>query len=401
MPLPNNINDREYQKFILDQNGNVSVRMQDSYKPYLDSSNSTTTALGAAGTYNAGASDGWVDVSGYISVVTACLADQNGTLYMEFSDTGSGSADSSLTYAVTANINEVHKLTITRQYYRTRYLNGSVAQSSFEITTIIGDFGTLTAPLNLSLGQDADAMAVRTIEGEQDIAEGKRSGYSIVNKFGSNASVTGLADVWDGTGTYTGFPTGSAELVTVVSSAAGDDSDFEVTIYGLDASGNVQSEAITLNGTTKVDSVNTYTRVYRGVITASGTSNTEFTAGTITCQHKTTTANIFFVMPASANQSRVGCYTIPLGYTGYLRHLDVQMAKSNNATATGGLWIRNTGAPPRVTRNFTIGQTSPYVVAIYGGISLPALTDIAVRILTVSAGTLQVTTNFDIVLVKD
>ena len=367
--------------------------------PRLDDANTTTTALSGAATYTGG----WTDVGAYTYVTVAAKADVAGTLYMEFTnDATQANADSTLTYDVAANINEVHTLKRTRRYYRTRYLNGSSAQSSFEISTFLDQSsGLLVAPANLTLGQDADAIAVRAIEGEQDIAEGKRAGYSIVNKFGSNDAVTTVEDVWSGGGVYTGFPTGSAELVTVSSSVSGDDSDFEVTIYGLDANGALQSEAITLDGTNLVDSANTYTRVFRGVITASGTSNTEFTAGTITCAHKTTTANVFFVMPAGVNQSRVGAYTIPAGKTGYLRQFDVEMAKSNNATATGGLWVRENGAPPRVIRNFTIGQTSPYNTNIYGGLVFPALTDVAVRILTVSSGTLQVTTNFDIVLVDN
>lgn len=367
--------------------------------PRLNEGNSTTTALSGGATYTGG----WTDVSAFTYVTVSCLADVAGTLYMEFSnDSTQATADSSLPYDIAANINDVHTLKRTRQFYRTRYVNGSSAQSSFEISTFLDQSsGLLVAPLNLSLGQDADAIAVRSIDGEQDIAEGKRAGYSIVNKFGSNPAVTTTEDVWSGGGAYTGFPTGAAELVTVNSSVSGDDSDFAVTIFGLDANGALQSEEITLDGTNLVDSANTYTRVFRGIITASGSSNQEFTAGTITCAHKTTTANVFFVMPAGVNQTRVGAYSIPAGKTGYLKQFDVEMAKSNNATATGGIWIRENGACPRIIRNFTIGQTAPYATVFYGGLALPALTDIAIRILTVSSGTIQVTTNFDIVLVDN
>jgi len=402
MTLAANLVDREMQKFVEDQDGNPAVRFQSSQVPQLSSSNSTTTALAGNGTFNNGSTDGWQDVSAFTSVVVACKADQDGSLYMEFSNTGSGSADSTLTFNITANTNEVHRLTITRQYYRTRYLNGSVAQSSFEITTLIGNHTFISAPLNLPLQQDADSIPVRSIDSEIDIAEGKRTGYSIVNKFGENTAVSTIEDVWDGGGVYTGFPTGSAELVTVVSSDAGDDSDFKVTIYGLDANGDLQNEEITLNGTSLVDSANTYTRVFRGVITQSGSSNAEFTAGTISCAHKTTTANIFFVMPAGVNQTRVACYTIPSGYTGYLRSFDVEMSKAGGATtATGGLWVRNNGKPPRIINNFTISASGPYSPKIFGGLIMTELTDIAVRILTVSSGSISVTSNFDIILVKN
>ncbi len=54
----------------------------------------------------------------------------------------------------------------------------------------------------------------------------------------------------------------------MVSSSANDTSAWSgartIKIFGLDASGVEQTEMITLNGTTAVDSVGTYTRVYKG-----------------------------------------------------------------------------------------------------------------------------------------
>ena len=249
------------------------------------------------------------------------------------------------------------------------------------------------------------SIRTKTLQTELDIAEGNRTGYSIVNKFGRNADIdTGTTpeDVWAGGGTYTGFPVGDDELVTVVSTSTDDTSAGDgartVMIYGLDSNGLEQNETITLNGTTLVDSVNTYTRVFRLIVKTSGSSNQAFNVGAISVAHKTTTANIFVAVPAGSNQSQVGCYTIPAGKTGYLNNLEVFIKRSNTATADGALWVRENGASPRLIRIFSLSQTNAFIDKIFGGLVFPALTDIAVRVTSVSTNGVGVTTNFDIIL---
>lgn len=370
----------------------------------INSANSTLTALAGGASFTGD----YVDVSYTTAVVVACKADVAGTLYMEFSRSGTGTADSTLTYAVTGGINEVHRLTVTRPFYRSRFVNGSSAQSTFELTTMVGDYASLSAPLNLSLGQDADAIAVRVKDTETDIAEGKRAGYILVNKFGRNSNVSTAdvpEDIWEGGGVYTGFPLGSAELVTVSSTDANDTAAGSgartVRIYGLDANGALQEEAITLLGATLVDSVNTYTRVNRAIVLTSGSSNQAFNAGTITIAHKVTTANIFAKIQAGTNQTAIACYTIPAGYTGYMRQIDVGVSRSNTATVTGVIWARNNGASPRYIETFSASNTDSHHEIVYGGISFTSLTDIAIRITACSANNVPITSHFDIILVKD
>ena len=395
------LGDLEYEKFDQDSEGNISIKYSSGGT--LIAGNTTATALGSGATYTGT----WTDVSTYTSVVTAVLSDTAGTLYMEFSTTGVGSADSTLTYAVAANINDVHKLTVTRQYYRSRFVNSASVQSVFNLSTLFGNHGILTAPLNLTLGQDADSIVARVISDEQDIAEGKRAGYSIVNKFGRNADVDSgaPADIWEGLLTYTGFPTGAAELVTVTSSSINDTSAGSgartVSISGLDATGVEQTETVILAGTGLVDSANTYTRVNRVIVLTSGSSNQAFNAGILSVAHKTTTANIFAKVPIGFNQSQIGCYTIPLGKTGYLRVIQVWVKKSNTANIDGGIWIRENGASPRIVDIFSASQADGYDEKIYGGKPLPALTDIAIRVTAASTTNVEVICHFDIILVTD
>ncbi len=122
-------------------------------------------------------------------MTVAAKSDVAGTLYVDFADTYGGTARSTLTYAVAAGVNEVHRLAITRPWLRVRYVNGSAAQSYLSLVTMLGEQALLSAPLNLSLGQDADAIAVRSLDAEMDITQGKRTGFSIIKLFGRNTDI--------------------------------------------------------------------------------------------------------------------------------------------------------------------------------------------------------------------
>lgn len=374
--------------------------------PYVSVKNTTYTALSGAGTFTGT----WEDVSKYVSVVVSCKADVGGTLYLEFTDNKNDStADSTLTYTVDANINEVHKLTITAQWYRVRYVNGSSAQSSFKIQSLVGNHSMLTAPLNLSLGQDADAIPVRSIASEIDIAEGKRAGYSIINKFGRNTDVdTGTLpeDVNNGQDAYAGFPLGDDETITITSTSAEDTNTtgagaWTMRIFGLDSNGDLQQEDVNLNGITGVTTSNTFTRVFRAIVLTSASSNTAFNVGAITLKHTTTTANIFAIMAANTNQTENTAYTIPNGCTGYLRYFNLDVNKANTAVVDGNVWVRESGKSPRLIRPFSASNTEGHQEQIYGGIPLPSLTDLTVRIVSSSASNVGVTSNLDILLVKN
>jgi len=77
--------------------------------------NSTTTPL-LSGTTFTGT---YVDVERYSAIVMAVLTDQNGTLFLDFSPDGVNT-DSTISWSVSANTNEVHRITITRQYARVK-----------------------------------------------------------------------------------------------------------------------------------------------------------------------------------------------------------------------------------------------------------------------------------------
>jgi len=363
--------------------------------------NSTSRVLTAAQTFTGN----WVDVSCYISVIVAAKSNVDGTLKLQFS-TDESTVDYETTYDVTGGVDEpAHRQTINRPYFRVQYVNGSTNQTSFHINTFVGAHQNIVSPYNTALGQDCDAIAVRSFDAETEIVEGLRSGYSITNKFGKNSDIdtaTVPEDVWEGGGLYTGFPTGSAELVTVASSDANDASGGTgartVRIFGLDANYEEQNEDITLDGTNLVDSVNTYTRVNRLKVLTSGSSNQAFNAGVLSVAHKTTTANIFCKVPAGTNQTQIGCFTIPAGKNGYMKDFTVEVDRAITSVVNGSVWYREFGASPRLVRTFTASNTSKYSEKIYGGEPFSEKSDISVRITSCSANNTGVTARFDILL---
>jgi hypothetical protein len=130
-----------------------------SQKNKVSELNSTTTPLLSGASFT-GTSE---DVYNYESVVFACKTDQNGTLYIDFSP-DSTNWDSTLSFTVSANVNEVHRITVTRRYCRIRFTNTSASNQSFlRLQTMFGTFKTLTSSLNGTLQNDADGLVSRSV----------------------------------------------------------------------------------------------------------------------------------------------------------------------------------------------------------------------------------------------
>lgn len=367
----------------------------------VDHYNSTNVALASGATFTGVARRAIY----WNALLVSLKTDKEGTLFVDFSSNGSD-WDSTISYEVNINVNEVHRVTITREYYRVRFTNNaSTSQTFFRLTSINGSHTQLSAPLNQSIGNDADAIVVRAIDIETLIAQGLLTGYSIVNKFGNNVDIdTGSVpeDVWNYGGTYTGFAS-AAETLTVTSDSTADAAAGTgartIRITGLDANYNQQSETVTLNGTTGVTTTNTFIRAHTATILSAGSGGVN--AGTITITQSTTTANVMLSMIPGRNQTNVSAFTIPAGYTGYLTKLHGQIRGGTTATADGFIWTRSFGAPFRGRRPFTISASAPLMDTIYGGLVLTEKSDLVLRIDYVSAINTHVSAGYDLILVKN
>lgn len=155
---------------------------------------------------------------------------------------------------------------------------------------------------------------------ELQVARGQITGHTQANIFayGTTPATAGLfRTVWENMSTtdYV-FPT-SASTMTLVSNAVGDTAT--ITITGLDASYNLLTENLVLNGTTGVTTVNSYFRINNISVSAGSATNptgvvTLSVSSTVYAQINTTTVG---GVTASIGTSQMGVYTVPNGYTFY------------------------------------------------------------------------------------
>jgi len=360
--------------------------------------NSTSTLLNTGATFTGTAED----VSKYNSLVIAAKTDQDGSMFVDFSNDGTN-WDSILTFNVTASTNEVHRITITRKYCRVRFTNTSASNQTYlRLQTTFGNQTQLTSSLNSTIQNDADALTVRNVDPEIAISRGLFEGYSIVQKFGRNGDIDTASvpeDIWNGGGAYAGFPTGAPEEFQVFSSSASDTGVLTFTYLPTTTSTAYVTATVTLNGTTPVNTGVTGYRMHTAQY--NNGAATTFNVGTITVRHRTTTANIFCVMPIGRSQTNVAAYTVPFGYTAYIKRLFCRVIGATTGTVDGAVWVRVAGMSPRLRRPFTAATADAFEETPYGGIAISAQSDIQVRISSASANNLDVIAGYDIILIKN
>ena len=145
MALPPEVGDREVQKFVETDFGNVAVRTQPSNVNALSAANSTTTELGISQTFTGA----WVDVSSFPSVfVTGQVDVPGGTVVFQWSDDGS-TVQLEERFDVRDGIPRNLRSTVKKRYYRTVYDNGPNVQINFSLNTF---FGNIPSPVNGSIG---------------------------------------------------------------------------------------------------------------------------------------------------------------------------------------------------------------------------------------------------------
>ena len=136
--------------------------------------------------------------------------------------------------------------------------------------------------------------------------------------YGTTPATAGLfRTIWENMATADYVFPSSASTLTLVSTVNTDTAT--ITITGLDASYNLLSENLALNGTTNVTTVNSYFRINSiavsvgsatnptGVVTLSGGGNIYAQINTTTVSGSTTSIGV----------SQMGVYTVPTGYTFY------------------------------------------------------------------------------------
>lgn len=189
-----------------------------------------------------------------------------------------------------------------------------------------------------------------------EVRRGNVDGAAMVSFEGFSTTMTTTRITVHPTGTTTDLDQSgimaTPATVKVASTSANDTSAGTgvrtLTLTGLDASGDEQSETITMNGQTAVTSANTYSAVtgIQGLTWGSGTKN----AGTVWCGTGTFTAGVpatrFFAMGAGMNKGLTSFYVVPTGKTFYPRNAVVSIADLNKSarifietSSNGTNWI--------------------------------------------------------------
>lgn len=146
------------------------------------------------------------------------------------------------------------------------------------------------------------------------VALGHHSGWRNLRKFGRNDDIDGNEELWE-YGTSRVLPT-TAAVLDVSSSSTADDADpagtgaWTITVEGLDGNYDEVSETITMNGTTSVNSTQTFLRVNRAYVLTAGSA--ESNVGNIDIL---VGGNEQAYIEADEGQTHQTHYTVPAGHT--------------------------------------------------------------------------------------
>ena len=167
---------------------------------------------------------------------------------------------------------------------------------------------------------------------ELQVARGQIAGHSVIQIFGYNADLdTSEESIWPDGGTVP-HPT-VASVLDIVSTSTDDDGSpagtgaRTVFIEGLNTTYEVVSETVTLNGTTNVQTVNSYMYVNQFYVATVGSGGAN--AGEITAK---VGATLYDIIAIGYNNRTTAHYCVPAGYTGYLAEGIITAGQASGST---------------------------------------------------------------------
>jgi len=229
---------------------------------------------------------------------------------------------------------------------------------------------------------------------ELQVARGQIPGHSIVHKFGANFDLDNGSvpeTIWSAGGLYPWSALSTAQTLYLISTDAADTST--VDVQGLDANYNSQTETVQLNGTTAVATSNTFIRVFRMQYNT-GTGN----EGTITARVTSGTGTVVAQIDEGLSQTLMSVYTVPAGYTGYLCAFDFTCQKNKDAQLN--MFVREPGGTFRIKHVAEMFENQYHYKYAFP-LEIPEKSDIDIRADDVESNNTRVTSNFDLLLIKN
>ena len=226
------------------------------------------------------------------------------------------------------------------------------------------------------------------------IAKGEVNGYSSEHKFGAVPAMSNneSGTIWDVNDTDYPWSSWSTAGTVDIPAVNASDNGKKITLVGLDADYNAQSEEITLSSSGSVTSTNSYIRLYRAFL-----SNGSTNVGVINVQKSAVTV---LRINAGKGQTLMAIYTVPAGYTAYL--MQGTATCQGNADATGDMFVRYFGQDAfRIGHSFEFtGAGGQYTYKFAVPRTVPEKSDIDVRA-SVRSNNARLTAAFDLILVEN
>lgn len=236
------------------------------------------------------------------------------------------------------------------------------------------------------------------------VNQGEFELYSVIDKFGENPDVdTGTVpeDIWEGGGAYTYDADGTAPIVSLISDNAADTEP--IRVQGLDINGDFVDQTVILTGTARVALTTALWRVFR--MSNEGTSDL---AGTVYCYVGTggvpIAADVRAIIDNGNNQTLMALYTIPNGKVGFLYRGEIGASRALTfGECQAAYYSRRFGKIFQIKKRVNISNSGSSVYQDERSFPdiVPGLTDIRLRVESVSANNTGVFGTFDLLLIEE
>jgi len=168
---------------------------------------------------------------------------------------------------------------------------------------------------------------------ELQVARGQIAFHSSFQVFGYNPDLdTSEESIWPNGGTVP-HPT-TASILSIVSTSTDDDGNpvgtgaRTVYIEGVDGDYDVVSETVIMNGTTNVNTVNSYMYVNQFYVVTAGSNGAN--AGEITAK---VSGTLYDMIATGYNQRTTSHYCVPAGYTAYMAAGVITTGQASGSTS--------------------------------------------------------------------
>jgi len=186
------------------------------------------------------------------------------------------------------------------------------------------------------------------------VSRNQIDGHTPIYVFGLTTLLgsTAYGPAWEGLtpsgGSYV-YPSTAAQMWMYSSSAS--DTAVSILINGLDSNYNILTETVALNGTTAIQTVNSYLRI-NSIITTVGNA-----VGNVSLySNSAKTGGVLYAQITAGNgNSQMSIYTVPNGYTFYQTYL--QADANTGVTSSAYNKVRTLTSPPIVGAAVAVGST--------------------------------------------